>query len=98
MIGGHNLIRFVSWTIVHVFRKFEEAKPDHPEAEKALAWIGVLYAVDERAGDDLERRAELRRTESVGARLAWWWFPTEAPTVVPSLASARVASSKRAAG
>lgn len=60
----------------HVFRKFEEAKPDHPEAEKALAWIGALYEIDERAGDDLARRAELRRTESAAvlAELkAWLW-------------------------
>lgn len=60
----------------HVFRKFEEAKPDHPEAAHALAWIGALYDVDERAGDDLARRAELRRTEAAAvlAELkAWLW-------------------------
>lgn len=49
----------------HVYRRFEEAKPDHPEAEKALAWIGALYDIDRRAEGDLERLAELRRTESV---------------------------------
>jgi transposase len=49
----------------HVFRKFEEAEPDHPEAALALRWIGQLYEIDERAGDDAARRAELRRTESV---------------------------------
>jgi transposase len=60
----------------HVFRKFEEAEPDHAEADKALAWIGALYDIDERAGDDLERRAELRRTESVSvleAMKPWLW-------------------------
>lgn len=47
----------------HVYRKFEEAAPDHPEALLALDWIGQLYEIDER-GDDLDARAELRRTES----------------------------------
>ena len=44
---------------------FEEAKPDHPEAEKAVAWIGALYETDRRAEGSLKRLAELRRTESV---------------------------------
>ena len=60
----------------HVFRKFEEAEPDHPEAGLALKWIGELYDIDARAGDDLGVRAELRRTESVRvlAELkAWLW-------------------------
>jgi transposase len=60
----------------HVYRKFEEAMPDHPEAERALAWIGALYAIDERAGGDLDRLAELRRTEApaVLAELKnWLW-------------------------
>ena len=39
----------------HVYRKFEEAAPDHLEALVALRWIGELYAIDERAGDDLAR-------------------------------------------
>jgi len=49
----------------HVYRRFEEAMPDHPDAEKAVAWIGALYEIDRRAEGDLERLAELRRTESV---------------------------------
>jgi transposase len=49
----------------HVYRKFDEAKPDHPEAEKALAWIGTLYDIDDRAEGAGDRLAELRRTESV---------------------------------
>jgi transposase len=48
----------------HVYRKFEEAAPDHPEAELALKWIGELYEIDEKAGDDLKKKAELRRTDS----------------------------------
>lgn len=60
----------------HVFRKFEEAAPDHPEANLAMGWIGELYEVDERAGDDLVRRAELRRSESVAVLdklKTWLW-------------------------
>lgn len=49
----------------HVYRRFEEAMPDHPEAEKALAWIGALYEIDRQAAGDLVRLAELRQTESV---------------------------------
>lgn len=60
----------------HVFRKFEEAAADHPEANLAMGWIGELYKVDERAGDDLVRRAELRRSESVAVLdklKTWLW-------------------------
>lgn len=60
----------------HVFRKFEEAAPDHPEANLALKWIGELYAIDARAEGDLAKRAELRRTESaeiVATMKAWLW-------------------------
>jgi transposase len=49
----------------HVYRKFEEAMPNHPEAHLALEWIGKLYEIDERAAGDLERVAELRHTESL---------------------------------
>jgi transposase len=48
----------------HCFRKFEEAKPDHPEATRALELIGKLYKIDRRAEGDLKKLAELRRTES----------------------------------
>lgn len=58
----------------HVFRKFEEAMPDHPEAEKALAWIGALYDIDARAAGDQIGLAQLRSTESVAvlAELKEW--------------------------
>lgn len=49
----------------HVYRRFEEAMPDHPEAEKAVAWIGELYEIDRKSDGDLVRLAELRRSESV---------------------------------
>jgi transposase len=60
----------------HVYRKFEEAAPDHPEAHTALGFIGELYAIDERAGDDLERKATLRRSESaevIEKLKTWLW-------------------------
>lgn len=60
----------------HVFRKFEEAKADHPDADKALAWIGALYELDRKADDDAERRGELRRTEApaILEALRTWLF------------------------
>lgn len=60
----------------HVFRRFKEALHDHPEAHLPMEWIRELYAIDERAGDDRERRAELRGTESapVLEKLkSWLW-------------------------
>ena len=60
----------------HVYRKFEEAAPDHPNEALALDWIGSLYEVDERAGDDLAKRAALRKTESaeiLAAMKSWLW-------------------------
>jgi transposase len=68
----------------HVFRKFEEAQPDHPEAEKALAWIGALYDIDDRAGDDAAQRAELRRTESAAvlAEMKPWLYELASNTAI----------------
>jgi transposase len=60
----------------HVYRKFEEAEPDHPEANLAMKWIGELYAIDARAEGDLEKMAELRRTESaeiIATMKTWLW-------------------------
>ena len=48
----------------HVFRRFEEAAPDHPDAERALAWIGALYEIDRRGAADLARVGDLRRAEA----------------------------------
>lgn len=58
----------------HVFRRFDEAKTDHPDAERALAWIGALYDIDRRGDRDLARIAELRRAEApsiLDALRAW---------------------------
>jgi len=58
----------------HVFRRFDDAKEDHPDADKALEWIGALYAIDERGEGDLARIGELRRLEAppiLDALRAW---------------------------
>jgi transposase len=48
----------------HVFRRFDEAKVDHPDATRALAWIGALYDLDHRGEGDLDRIGALRRAEA----------------------------------
>jgi transposase len=60
----------------HVYRKFEEAEPDHPEANLALKWIGELYAIDDRAEGDPAKKAELRAKESaevLATMKTWLW-------------------------
>jgi len=77
----------------HVFRKFEEAEPDHPEANLALKWIGELYEIDERACGDLEKKAELRRTASaevIATMKAWLWNQATLKTLSIGNASAYV--------
>jgi transposase len=72
--AGPGIVLAGCWA--HVYRKFEEAKPDHPEAERALAWIGALYEIDVRAAGDPARLAELRRSESAAVLeelKAWLW-------------------------
>jgi transposase len=73
----------------HVYRKFEEAAPDHPEASLALKWIGELYEIDERAEADLAKKAELRRTESaqvLETMKTWLW--NQAPLKTLSIGNA----------
>ncbi len=41
-----------------------------------MKWIGALYAIEESAGDDLVKKAELRRTESADVSntiKTWLW-------------------------
>lgn len=60
----------------HVYRKFEEAADDHPEAQIAMKWIGELYDIDGRAGGDLAKKGELRKSESaeiLATMKAWLW-------------------------
>jgi transposase len=60
----------------HVYRKFEEAAPDHPEANLAMKWIGQLYDIDEKAGGDGAKKAELRRMETaeiIATMKTWLW-------------------------
>ena len=75
----------------HVYRKFDEAMPDHPEAEKALAWIGALYEIEDRAAGVDGQLVELRRTESarVLADLKEWLF---AQAVLKSLSIGKAAA------
>ncbi len=68
----------------HVYRKFDEAMPDHPEAEAALAWIGALYEIDRRADGDLARLADLRRAEAPAVLAAfkdWLWHQATLKTL-----------------
>jgi transposase len=60
----------------HVFRKFEEAEPDHPEANLAMKWIGQLYEIDDRANGDLARKTELRASacaDVIATMKTWLW-------------------------
>jgi transposase len=59
---GPGIILAACWA--HVLRRFEEARADHPEAEKALTWIGALYDIDRRGECDLAHVAELRRAHA----------------------------------
>ncbi len=69
-----NIVLAGCWA--HTYRKFVEAEPDHPEANLSLGWISELYAIDDRAGDDIQLRLELRRTESAAVLeklKTWLW-------------------------
>jgi transposase len=77
----------------HVYRKFEEAEPDHPEAHLAMKWIGQLYAIDERAEGDLAKKAELRRVESaevLATMKTWLWSQANLKTLSIGNAAAYV--------
>jgi len=79
----------------HAFRRFDEAAADHPQAQQALAWIGALYEIDARAGGDLARLAELRRTEGAAilAELKdWLWHQATLKTLSIGKAAAYVIS------
>ena len=77
----------------HVFRKFEEAAPNHPEANLAMKWIGELYDIDESAGGDLGKIAELRRTKSaevLETMKTWLWSQASLKSLSIGNASAYV--------
>jgi transposase len=79
----------------HVYRKFEEAEADHPEAHLAMKWIGQLYEIDERARGDLASRSELRRTESaqvIATMKTWLWNQAALKTLSIGKAAAYVVS------
>lgn len=58
----------------HVYRKFRDAAPNHPDAIQMMNWISELYDLDAKAGDDLELRGRIRRKESTEtlARMKEW--------------------------
>ena len=71
--GNERIVLAGCWA--HVFRKFEEAASDHPEATLAMKWIGELYAIDARGDDDAAKR-QLRRSESalvLETMKTWLW-------------------------
>jgi transposase len=77
----------------HVFRKFQEAEPDHPEANLAMKWIGQLYGVDDRAEGDLAKKAELRARESadvIATMKTWLWTQATLKTLSIGKAAAYV--------
>ena len=91
--GNDDIVLAGCWA--HVFRKFEEAAPDHPEAKRALEWIGTLYEIDARAGGDVEMRRELRRTESAAVLASlkdWVWTQASLKTLSIGNAAAYVVS------
>jgi len=62
---------------VHVRRNFVECEKAFPEeCGQILGLIGKLYAIEQRAGDDLEQRQRLREDESreVLAEIQSWVF------------------------
>jgi transposase len=70
--AGPGIVLAGCWA--HVVRKFKEALPDHPEAGRALAWIGALYEIDARADGDVVQLAALRRADATAvlAELKAW--------------------------
>jgi transposase len=89
--GNDEIVLAGCWA--HVFRKFEEAAPDHPDAKRALEWIGRLYEIDARGGDDVHKRAELRRVESarvLAALKEWVWSQVSLKTLSIGNAAAYV--------
>jgi transposase len=77
----------------HVYRKFEEAAPNHPEAHLALKWIGQLYEIDDRAEGDVDKKAELRRTQSaevIATMKTWLWTQATLKTLSIGNAAAYV--------
>jgi transposase len=89
--GNDDIVLAGCWA--HVFRKFEEAAPDHPEAKLALEWIGQLYEIDARADGNAEKRAELRSTESAAVLATlkdWIWSQASLKTLSIGNAAAYV--------
>lgn len=84
---GPGIVLAACWA--HVYRRFAEAEPDHPEAGLMMGWIREIYDVDARAEGDRERRAELRRDEAaqVLAKMKTWLW-SQAPLKTLSIGKA----------
>lgn len=66
----------------HARRNFVECEKAFPaECGEVLDLIGALYAIDQRAGDDLDLRRRLRQTESraVVDKIQQWIFGVRCP-------------------
>jgi transposase len=77
----------------HAFRRFEEAMPDHPEAQRALEWIGALYEIDRDADGDVARVGELRAARAPAVLAAfkdWLWHQATLKTLSIGRAAAYV--------
>lgn len=55
----------------HVFRKYEAAAKDHPEASLAMEWIGRLYELDASANGDLAEQRTTKSRAMLGDLKAW---------------------------
>jgi transposase len=89
--GNDNIALAGCWA--HVYRKFEEAAPDHPEANLAMQWIGQLYDIDAKADGDLPKKAELRKAEStvvIATMKTWLWSEAALKTLSIGKAAAYV--------
>lgn len=58
----------------HVYRRFDEALPDHPDAERVLAWIGALY--------DLDRQGQRELAPPILAEMRAWLYERAGDTHV----------------
>ena len=58
----------------HVFRRFEEVREDHPDAERALEWIGALYETDRASVDADDRRRRRGATTSILEPFHAWLY------------------------
>jgi transposase len=74
-------------------RRANRARRKARHSRHQSEWIGDLYAIDERAGGDLEKKAELRREESaevIATMKTWLWSQASLKTLSIGNAAAYV--------